>query len=106
MFAFLVNFGYIMGMEKQKKRNLLKETLLTEWMFFCVYWGIFAIIWHFASYITFNDTGKTILYESGILTPIFAIGTYLVGAYFALILPNSPTSRSPEPSDKQPQSQT
>lgn len=95
-----------MGMEKQNERNLLKEILLTEWMFFCVYWGIFAIIWHFASYITFNDTGKTILYESGILTPIFAIGTYLVGAYFALILPNSPTSRSPEPSDKQPQSQT
>lgn len=93
-------------MEKQNERNLLKEILLTEWMFFCVYWGIFAIIWHFASYITFNDTGKTILYESGILTPIFAIGTYLVGAYFALILPNSPTSRSPEPSDKQPQSQT
>ena len=95
-----------MGMEKQNERNLLKEILLTEWMFFCVYWGIFAIIWHFASYITFNDTGKTILYESGILTPIFAIGTYLVGAYFVLILPNSPTSRSPEPSDKQPQSQT
>lgn len=95
-----------MGMEKQNERNILKEILLTEWVFFCVYWGIFAIIWHFASYITFNDTGKTILYESGILTPIFAIGTYLVGAYFALILPNSSTSRSPEPSDKQPQSQT
>lgn len=94
-----------MGMEKQNKRSLLKETLFTEWVFFCIYWGLFAIIWHFASYITFNDTGKTILYESGILTPFFAIGTYLVGAYFALILPNNSTSRSPEPSDKHPQSQ-
>ena len=93
-------------MEKQSKRSLLKETLFTEWVFFCVYWGVFAIIWHFASYITFNDTGKTILYESGILTPIFAIGTYLVGAYFALILPSNSTSHSEEPSDKQPQSQT
>ena len=93
-------------MGKRNKRLISKETIFTEWVFFCVYWGVFAIIWHFASYITFNDTYKTILYESGILTPIFAIGTYFVGAYFALILPNGTTSRSPEPSDKQHQSQT
>lgn len=58
-------------MVKQSKRLLSKETLFTEWVFFCIYWGTFGIIWHFAAqYI-----------ESNWLVPIAAIYMYFMGAY-------------------------
>ena len=70
-----------MGMEKQNKRLLSKETLFTEWVFFCVYWGFFAIIWHFASYIETMVPGRSILYESNWLVPIASTYMYFMGAY-------------------------
>ncbi|WP_295055605.1 hypothetical protein [uncultured Fibrobacter sp.] len=71
-------------MEKQKKKSVLKEALFIEWVFFCVYWGTFAIVWHFASFIE-NDSGKSVLYESNWLVPISSIFMYLIGVYYVFV---------------------
>lgn len=93
-------------MEKQNEKFFPKGSIFTEWVFFCVYWGVFAITWHFATQIETNVPNVSILHEARIITHFFAILFYCFGAL--LILGNSrrTISRSPEPSDKQPQSQT
>lgn len=74
-----------MGMGTQKNKSILKEALFVEWVFFCVYWGAFAIIWHFAIYLETDFPERSILYESNWLVPISSIYMYLMGAYIVLV---------------------
>lgn len=92
-------------MKKENKINI-KYELQKQLIFFCIYWGIFAIAWHFASYIELEGTKTSVLYESCILTPIFSIMLYIVGVYCTLIdfttKKDSTSSLSKDPSNKRP----
>ena len=66
---------------KTKNRKHFKENLFSQWVYFCIYWGAFAIVWHFASYVESDFSERSILYESNWFTPISSIYFYLMGAY-------------------------
>ena len=69
-------------METQKKKFFSKENLFTEWVFSCIYWGVFFIIYRFA---TNAEASNSILQESGWILPIISIYMYLVGVYFVFM---------------------
>lgn len=68
-------------MDSQKKKSLLKETLFVEWVYFCMYWGAFSIIWHFALYVETDYPGRSVIYESNLLMPVASVCMYFMGAY-------------------------
>lgn len=90
-------------MEKQNKSS---TKLIRHVVYACLYWGFYALGHHFCSLIEID--GINILHESGIEPIIVAIFVYIVSAFCVATMSEttSSTSRSPEPSDKQPQSQT
>ncbi len=86
-------------MEKQKNKTDWKNALFIQWVFFCLYWGVYAILWHFATYI--NSGSTPVLFEAAIFTPICSIAFYLTGAFLMFLKNCEATSQSSEPSDKQ-----
>jgi len=99
----LVNFVYIIGMEKQNKTS---TKLIRHVVYACLYWGFYTLGHHFCSQIEID--GINILHESGIEPILVSIFVYIVSAFCVTTMSDTilPTSRSPKPSDKQPQSQT
>lgn len=93
-------------MENKENKFSFKEFLFTEWVFSCVYWGVFAIIWHFSIYFENDYPGRSIIYESNLLVPISSIAMYIMGSYFVymdkITTKKSTSSRSNGSSDKQP----
>jgi len=67
-----------MGMEKHNNKHLTIETLFVEGVFFCAYWGFYAIAWHFAALI--KNGNDYVLYDIGIFLHLIAFSFYIIGA--------------------------
>ena len=94
------------SMKQQKNKSILKEALFVEWVFFCVYWGAFAILWHFGTLIETRVPGVSYLHEAYGITHTVAVIFYALGS--VLMLGNarkSISSQSPKPSDTPDQTQ-
>lgn len=89
-------------MEKHETKKILVVIFLRQIIYFCLFWSFYAIGWHY--FVTIKSGHDYILYDASILVPIASIFFYITTALFFAL--KTPTSRSPEPSDKQPQSQT
>ena len=69
--------GVDADMEKQKRNFFSKEILFAEWVFFCSYWGFYAIAWHFAALLKVD--GDYVLYDIGFFLHIIALAFYIIG---------------------------
>ena len=74
---------YIDGMEPKKDRKPPRASVLAETVFFCVYWGAYAVAWHFAATVRTSDGGFA-LYDIGIMLHALALAFYAVGAVLVL----------------------
>ena len=93
-------------MEKQKNKSFFKEAIFVEWVFFCFYWGAFAILWHFGTLIETSVPGVSYLHEAYGFTHTFALIFYGFGAVLMLgTARKSISSQSPKPSDTPDQTQ-
>ena len=90
-------------MRTQSKSIFSKETLFIEWVFFCAYWGFYAIAWHFATLV--KDGNDYVLYDIGIYLHFVALVFYIIGAILVFDRHGIISSQSQEPSDKQHQTQ-
>ena len=91
---------YITDMKKMK--NIL-DTIFKQIIFFCLYWGIYAIIWHFATLIPSDKNGSvSTLYDAAITTPIWAIVFYFCGVFMSIVDQARSSSQSKKSSNKQP----
>ncbi|MCQ2099719.1 hypothetical protein [Fibrobacter sp. UWH3] len=82
-------------MEKQKAKIL--DIILKQITFFCLYWGFYAIGWHYCTTIKMNGY-CTIFYDSAIFVPLLSTVFYIAGAIAVQLNITSPSSK---PSDKQ-----
>lgn len=88
-----LNFVYIMDMKKQNK---ILDTVLKQITFFCLYWGFYAIGWHYCTQIKMGHMAS-FFYEAAIYVSIASVTVYVLAAIF---FHTWTTLQSSEPSDK------
>ena len=82
-------------MEKQKAKIL--DIILKQITFFCLYWGFYAIGWHYCTTIKMNHMAS-FFYEARIYVSIASVMVYILSAIAFYTAITSPSS---QPSDKQ-----
>ena len=94
-------------MKARKDTYVSKDVLFAEWAFFCIYWSVFAILWHFGTLLEDGVPGVSILEGSRIWTPIIALMFYGLGAVLIFgEFRGTTSSQSKQPSDTPHQNTT
>ncbi|MCQ2123561.1 MAG: hypothetical protein MJZ25_05175 [Fibrobacter sp.] len=81
----------------KKQKNKILDIVLKQITFFCLYWGFYAIGWHYCTTIKIGSV-STLFYDASFFVPVFSTLFYFVSAIAFQLNITSPSS---QPSDKQ-----